>query len=87
MLKDQFFMKTCVLKHSGSRQSNDTVFKRKTDMFERLLTRFILISVTVMYKVFTAKVADVIGLRSTGKSNQRFSDHLYALDTTSVKFH
>lgn len=34
--QDQFFEKTCELKHGGSQQFNATVFRGKEAMFERL---------------------------------------------------
>lgn len=62
---------------------NDTVFIQKTVMFEKVLTRFIKLAASAMYKGLVAKVADVINMEfSRGNNQKRFYDSfpLYATD-------
>lgn len=50
-----------------------TCVQRKTDMFERLLTRFVKMVASILFKIFFTDAADVMNLIFFNEQGQRFT--------------
>lgn len=84
ILKDQFFMPVCVLKHGGSWQFNAAVFKQRLSTFERLLTGFIKIAASLLYETLVAGVVVVVDMILLKENNQTFMFPPFAFYATEV---
>lgn len=84
--KDQFLWAVCTLKHGGTWHFNATVLKRKSAMFEKIMTRFIEIAAPIMFRTFVEKVEEVIKMKFLRENEQLFLFHTNALYAIDVMF-
>lgn len=84
--KDALFITFCVLKHGGHWDVLSRMFKLKAPTFERLVSKFIQIISSFLYKEFVTNASKEYNMSTLNQRKQLFRSFPYALYATDVTF-